>query len=110
MCVCSIHSVCVQFIVKSKQQDCAHFDTSLYYISNEKKSLSESRQDCRESGADLPLINSSEEDMSGREIERGAEECLLLLNITVFRHVLYRTIYTTFSMNLQSHCTMQRTS
>ncbi|KAI5087738.1 CD209 antigen-like protein C, partial [Silurus meridionalis] len=38
-----------------------NFRSSFYYVSNEKKSWEESRQNCRDKGADMMIINSKEE-------------------------------------------------
>ncbi|XP_046700939.1 CD209 antigen-like protein 2 isoform X2 [Silurus meridionalis] len=57
-----------------------YFNSSIYYISNETKSWSESRKDCQDRGADLVIINSSDEQdlvgmwRSGKEVWIGAND------------------------------------
>ncbi|KAG9329496.1 hypothetical protein JZ751_004448 [Albula glossodonta] len=45
----------------SRPQGWTNFSSSSYYISKEKKTWSESRQYCRDKGADLVIINNEEE-------------------------------------------------
>ncbi|KAF5893773.1 C-type lectin domain family 4 member E-like isoform X1, partial [Clarias magur] len=49
------------------------FNSSLYFMSNEKKSWTESRQNCRDKGADLVIINSREEQKFIAEQLRGGQ-------------------------------------
>ncbi|XP_041941223.1 C-type lectin domain family 4 member K-like [Alosa sapidissima] len=46
---------------KFLQQGWSYFNSSIYFISSERKSWSSSRKDCRERSADLVIINSREE-------------------------------------------------
>ncbi|KAL6466932.1 hypothetical protein MHYP_G00247360 [Metynnis hypsauchen] len=48
-------------LVKELQQNWKIFQSSLYYISTEKKPWDEGQQNCRDRGADLVIINSREE-------------------------------------------------
>ncbi|KAF5889950.1 C-type lectin domain family 4 member E-like isoform X1, partial [Clarias magur] len=46
------------------------FNSSLYFMTNENKIWTESRQDCRDKGADLVIINSKEEqDFIGKQLD-----------------------------------------
>ncbi|KAF4071627.1 hypothetical protein AMELA_G00275480 [Ameiurus melas] len=46
---------------KFSKQGWIYFSSSVYYISTENKNWTEGREDCRERGADLVIINNKEE-------------------------------------------------
>lgn len=48
---------------------CRSFNNSFYYISSKKKSWDDSRQDCKNRGADLVVVNSKEEQVKGDDLK-----------------------------------------
>ncbi|KAF4071623.1 hypothetical protein AMELA_G00275420 [Ameiurus melas] len=52
---------------------CFNFNSGFYCMSNEKRNWEESKQDCRNKGADLVIINSKEEQVRERQRERVGE-------------------------------------
>ncbi|XP_040001399.1 CD209 antigen-like protein E isoform X2 [Xiphias gladius] len=49
---------------------CTSFNTSFYYISSEKKSWEDSRQDCKDRGSDLVIVSSTEEQVFINSLNR----------------------------------------
>ncbi|XP_049328406.1 C-type lectin domain family 17, member A-like isoform X2 [Astyanax mexicanus] len=58
------------------------FNTSLYYVSTLKKSWTESRNDCRQRGADLVIINSREEQEFIKKLNNNNNKVWIGLNKT----------------------------
>ncbi|KAL6466924.1 hypothetical protein MHYP_G00247280 [Metynnis hypsauchen] len=61
----------VSEVEKASQQGWTFFKTSMYFISTGGKIWTESRQDCRERGADLVIINNKEEQDFIEILRRG---------------------------------------
>ncbi|KAI4873729.1 hypothetical protein NFI96_029046 [Prochilodus magdalenae] len=61
----------VSNLVRVLQEGWMFFENSIYYISTEKKNWSESRQSCTQRGADLVIINSTEEQNFTERLRRG---------------------------------------
>ncbi|KAL6467128.1 hypothetical protein MHYP_G00249320 [Metynnis hypsauchen] len=61
----------VSEVEKASQQGWIFFKTSMYFISTGGKTWTESRQDCRERGADLVIINNKEEQDFIEILRRG---------------------------------------
>ncbi|KAL6466914.1 hypothetical protein MHYP_G00247180 [Metynnis hypsauchen] len=68
---------------KSIEQAQGCFRDSVYYISTEKKSWSESRKDCTSKGADLVIINSREEQEYISTILRNREAWIGLTDMEI---------------------------
>ncbi|XP_036438826.1 C-type lectin domain family 4 member M-like [Colossoma macropomum] len=57
---CHNYYISINALEEAKQDEWSRFGSSLYYISS-RKNWTESRQDCRQRGADLVIINTKEE-------------------------------------------------
>ncbi|XP_049327979.1 C-type lectin domain family 17, member A [Astyanax mexicanus] len=66
-----MHCFCVSSIDKAVRDGWIYFSYSLYYVSTEYKSWSESRNDCKKRGSDLVIINSRVEQVFINTLRKG---------------------------------------
>ncbi|KAG9259783.1 CD209 antigen-like protein C, partial [Astyanax mexicanus] len=60
--------------LQTSEEGWVNFNFSLYYVSTEKKIWNESRDDCRERGSDLLMINSREEQIEDQKVWIGLSD------------------------------------
>uniref|UniRef100_A0A8B9HXT0 C-type lectin domain-containing protein n=1 Tax=Astyanax mexicanus TaxID=7994 RepID=A0A8B9HXT0_ASTMX len=60
-------------VLKINRDGWIYFSSSVYYVSNVKRSWTESRIECRNRGADLVIINSREEQVFINVLGKGQE-------------------------------------
>uniref|UniRef100_A0A3B4VBD2 C-type lectin domain-containing protein n=1 Tax=Seriola dumerili TaxID=41447 RepID=A0A3B4VBD2_SERDU len=58
ICECTVCFLCLSLFLCD---GCKSFNNSFYFISSGQKSWEDSRQDCKDRGADLIIVNSKEE-------------------------------------------------